>query len=394
MLVSSGAHYGVGPRPRMEDKHTIHKSWIPSSSSSVIKGEWHLFAVMDGHGGSRAAEYAARQLPALLKQKLEEDPTDFRKALKEAFEETDNGFLDMARKFGMSDGTTALVALVGPDRIIVAHVGDCGAVLVSDRSEEEICDLTSDSFGQDFGAENMAGLEDASSSDSGSADACPVLNSTEISVPIPNRALNARGPLSPSESLCSESPSNSASCPNPVSSASSTCSGEDNRSARTSRRTIRGVSLVSAHRADIESEREMIRSRGGLVHEDPDGALRVNGMLQVTRALGDLSFKPQVSNEPEIVECEVPPGMEGTLILASDGVCDVLGPAELAAIVRADCASCESASGDECEHVVAAARDPTGVAKRIIAAAYERGSQDNATTVVVHFARPRPTVCE
>ena len=61
-LLRSGNAETIGQRPSMEDV-TLIKSECPSPSSS-------LFAIFDGHGGRDAAEYAAQQLPDLLRKNI------------------------------------------------------------------------------------------------------------------------------------------------------------------------------------------------------------------------------------------------------------------------------------------------------------------------------------
>jgi len=50
-------------------------------------------------------------------------------ALEASFEQVEKEFLGLAERDGLSDGTTAVVALVQADRLTVAHVGDSRGVL-------------------------------------------------------------------------------------------------------------------------------------------------------------------------------------------------------------------------------------------------------------------------
>lgn len=93
------------------------------------------------------------------------------------------------------------------------------------------------------------------------------------------------------------------------------------------------------------------------------GVPRVEGILAISRALGDTCLKPYVSPEPRIVE-----GTLGTendrAVLACDGVWDVLSP----------------------ETVMKTARryeDPQEAAENILKAARDAGSLDNITVIAL-----------
>ena len=89
---------------------------------------------------------------------------------------------------------------------------------------------------------------------------------------------------------------------------------------------------------------------------------------QVTRSIGDADVKPLgVTSEPEISWHDI--GEEDDfLCLASDGLWDVLDPAEVAGMVRDT------------------VRKPAMVAQRLATEAATRGSRDNIS-VVVAFLR-------
>lgn len=81
--------------------------------------------------------------------------------------------------------------------------------------------------------------------------------------------------------------------------------------------------LSEDHKPDREDEEERIVKSGGRVLADLWGVLRVDGVLAMSRAIGDKSLKPSVSSVPEFTfttrseedEC---------LIIASDGLWDVV----------------------------------------------------------------------
>lgn len=119
--------------------------------------------------------------------------------------------------------------------------------------------------------------------------------------------------------------------------------------------------LTKDHKPDLPEERARIESLGGRVISC--GAARVEGVLAMSRALGDTSLKPYISSEPRIVEGH--PGKENDYaVLACDGVWDVLMPDEVIQIARASI-------------------DPRRAAEEISKQALNHGSTDNITVIVL-----------
>jgi serine/threonine protein phosphatase PrpC len=109
-----------GPRESMEDAHY----------TSVEDG---LFCIFDGHGGRKAADFAARRFPDILKNhpKFKSDPE---KALHESILATEDEFLELARKDELNDGTTLVVGLISGPNLYVANVGDSEAFVCRGES--------------------------------------------------------------------------------------------------------------------------------------------------------------------------------------------------------------------------------------------------------------------
>lgn len=91
-----------------------------------------FYAILDGHGGPRAARFGAEHLPALIASHYAE--TDEREgrglrlqaACKAAFISLDEQF---AQSGPFTDGTTATCVIVDGEEVTVANVGDSAAVL-------------------------------------------------------------------------------------------------------------------------------------------------------------------------------------------------------------------------------------------------------------------------
>jgi len=93
--------------------------------------------------------------------------------------------------------------------------------------------------------------------------------------------------------------------------------------------------LTTDHKPNLPSERERIEALGGTVqwygYLGPDrqpvtgmGAYRVNGNLAVSRALGDRLETPFVTAEPDIVHFNREKENDHFIVLASDGLWDVM----------------------------------------------------------------------
>jgi protein phosphatase 1L len=121
------------------------------------------------------------------------------------------------------------------------------------------------------------------------------------------------------------------------------------------------VQLTLDHKPDVPAERSRIESLGGSVITY--GVPRVQGLLAMSRALGDRVLKPYVSPEPRIVEGIL--GSENDFaVVACDGVWDVLKPRDVVGVARD-------------------VGDPQLAAERIVAKALSAGSSDNVTVIVL-----------
>ncbi|KAK3151160.1 hypothetical protein QOZ80_3AG0242490 [Eleusine coracana subsp. coracana] len=93
------------------------------------------------------------------------------------------------------------------------------------------------------------------------------------------------------------------------------------------------IPLSSDHKPDRPDELERIQAAGGRVIFW-DGA-RVFGMLAMSRAIGDSYLKPFVISDPEVRVVERKDGEDEFLILASDGLWDVVSNEVACNVVRA-----------------------------------------------------------
>lgn len=124
------------------------------------------------------------------------------------------------------------------------------------------------------------------------------------------------------------------------------------------------LALSEDHKPNRPDERDRIIRLGG--HVIFFGVWRVQGVLAVSRAIGDRMLKPLVPPTPEVTRHRIERG-DARLVLATDGLWDVMDNAQAAAIVHR-CAT------------------PQQAASKLVAEALGRGTTDNVTALVVDLA--------
>lgn len=118
------------------------------------------------------------------------------------------------------------------------------------------------------------------------------------------------------------------------------------------------IRLTYDHKASDPLEMQRVEKAGGLIMKS-----RVNGMLAVTRSLGDKFFDSLVVGNPFTTSVEITPEDE-FLIIACDGVWDVIDDQE----------ACE---------MIKDISNPNEAARTLVRNALERGTTDNVTVMIV-----------
>ncbi|XP_014671598.1 PREDICTED: protein phosphatase 1E-like [Priapulus caudatus] len=129
----------------------------------------------------------------------------------------------------------------------------------------------------------------------------------------------------------------------------------------------RPVSVINPHRPDRTDERRRIESAGGDVKWF--GTWRVDGLLSVSRAIGDRCYKPYVTAEPDVISMELTPS-DSYMVMACDGLWDVVKPSEIPRLVSKE---------------MRATGDRSAVASKLVDHARALGSADNISAIVVFF---------
>ncbi|CAI5528926.1 unnamed protein product [Closterium sp. Naga37s-1] len=327
-----------------------------------------LCAAMDGHGrfGHTVSARVRDSLPSQLSQRLfphtngadATSPCDdaslcgddgsvgvahvaeqqWREAVRGAFEAVDREVKLHPAVDPLVSGSTAVVAMVQHDHLFLANLGDSRAVLARRAHSPASCNATS------------------------AADVAPCHAATSA---------KAAGTIATGPTQHQHHQSDQPSCQAPVS-----C------------HAFEAVALTAEHKCSDPTEAARIRKAGGRVEalEDEKHIMRIwlpNEMapgLVTSRAVGDFLLKGfGVSCEPDVTVLPVEDGDE-FVILATDGVWDVLSHEEAVSIVATSPSPATSA-----ERLVTSAQEAW-------ATKYPKARRDDCTAVVLFLRTSLPNL--
>lgn len=155
------------------------------------------------------------------------------------------------------------------------------------------------------------------------------------------------------------------------------------------------VELTEDHKPNNKEDQARIESLGGSVDwvgwTDPEGrpvegmgSYRVNGNLAIARAIGDKDEKPYISGEPTIKRFDRQPGTDEFIVVATDGLWDVLESEECVNFVHAALkVGEESWSGNAADFQQIYRRRKQSMAQYLTDEAMRRGSLDNVAVAVL-----------
>ncbi|KAK3322197.1 phosphatase 2C-like domain-containing protein [Apodospora peruviana] len=126
-------------------------------------------------------------------------------------------------------------------------------------------------------------------------------------------------------------------------------------------RSGKALRLSYDHKGSDENEGKRIANAGGLILNN-----RVNGVLAVTRALGDTYMKDLVTGHPYTTETVIQPELDEFIIIACDGLWDVCSDQDAVDLVRN-------------------VQDPVAAAKLLVDHALARFSTDNLSCMIIRF---------
>lgn len=375
-----------------------------------------LFAVFDGHGGARAAQYTSNRLPSLLLHAITTGQP-IAKAMETGFLTTDREFSAISPTSPRPSSSTSKTSRTTTN------------TATSKNMENDMCFLSSSSSSVVSGDGETSDLR---RTPSGSLFASVALKSADLNGFLLSRMLTCasdnasrKDMLMRSYSVDVSGISNSASSLVRMRGNSSGSGGDGSRGGRELRRcktrvdehlssvpvrtghacgttatvvAIAGNEMVVAHVGDTravlclqdgtvtrlcedhrpgrEDELKRIESAGGLVVQ-VRGTSRVNGVLAVSRAIGDLELKELVIARPDVSTFQLT-GDEHFVMVATDGLWDVISDKEGVDIVKRTFSSKNMDDSQNWEQMAV---------KALVECAWERGTTDDVCILVIDLKK-------
>eukprot|EP01026_Neomeris_dumetosa_P067534 TRINITY_DN6586_c0_g2_i8.p1 TRINITY_DN6586_c0_g2~~TRINITY_DN6586_c0_g2_i8.p1 ORF type:complete len:369 (-),score=50.28 TRINITY_DN6586_c0_g2_i8:571-1677(-) len=288
-----------GWRRTMEDAYIVSKHVDPNDPQALMVG------VFDGHGGAEVAHFCAQHMGTELVQQDNYKRNEIRDALQEVFLRMDQMLLD-------------------------------------DRFSKELEDLKLNDGKDEKGPKSSGANQNVAEKDG--------TNSLDLLRWLKTR-MSASGDSDSSNNIEGESGIRNSGSDSTVQSGCTAVVGLIKKgelyvaNAGDSRAVLsrggQSIQLSDDHKPALDSERNRIIAAGGFLSEMA-GVTRVNGNLNLSRAIGDLKYKTNEKLEPKDqiitalpdVECVKLSDEDEFLILACDGVWDVMSNDDVVNFVR------------------------------------------------------------
>lgn len=282
-------------------------------SPAVIETDNGYFAIFDGHAGTFAADWCGKKLHLILEDTIRKNPnTPIPELLDQTFTVVDQQLEKLPLK---NSGCTAVTAVLRWEDRIPNPQSSTGSVL--------------------FAPAAVSAIKQVGDSASGKVDPLDAAPTGEQQVEAKLRTEASRQRVL------------------------YTANVGDARIVLC--RNGRALRLSYDHKGSDENEGRRVASAGGLILNN-----RVNGVLAVTRALGDAYMKDLVTGHPYTTETVIQADQDEFLILACDGLWDVCSDQEAVDLVRG-------------------IFDPQEASKKLVDHALARFSTDNLSCMVVRF---------
>ena len=236
-----------------------------STDAPIVETDNGYFAIFDGHAGTFAADWCGKKLHLLLEDTIRKNPnTPIPELLDQTFTLVDQQLEKLPLK---NSGCTAVIAVLRWEDRVPNNQSATGSALLAPVA--------------------AAATKHAESSDP------------------PSNAENTPNATTPEPEKLKESATRQR--------VLYTANVGDARIVLC--RNGRALRLSYDHKGSDENEGRRVANAGGLILNN-----RVNGVLAVTRALGDAYMKDLVTGHPYTTETVIQPEQDEFLILACDGV--------------------------------------------------------------------------
>ncbi|KAK8076308.1 hypothetical protein PG994_003580 [Apiospora phragmitis] len=284
-------------------------------SQDMVETDNGYFAIFDGHAGTFAADWCGKKLHILLEEIIKRNPNvPIPELLDQTFTSVDNQLEKLPLK---NSGCTAAVAVLRWEDRVPSSSSATGSQAIAPAAAAA------------SKATDASKSKDGKSEDNDTSNAIPESAHAKLKpTAARQRVLYTANVGDARIILC---------------------------------RNGKALRLSYDHKGSDENEGKRIANAGGLILNN-----RVNGVLAVTRALGDTYMKDLVTGHPYTTETVIHAEMDEFVIIACDGLWDVCSDQEAVDLVR------ESS-------------DPSSAAKQLVDHALARFSTDNLSCMVVRF---------
>lgn len=319
----------------IEDRTSLSK--IPTDPSQhVVETDNGYFAIFDGHAGTFAAEWCGKKLHIILEDLMRRYPnTAVPELLDQTYTSADNQLEKLPLK---NSGCTAITAVLRwEDRVPTAH---------SATGSQAIAPLAAQAAKEAEKNETSNG-KDATPRSNSVAEAAAAAIQDAKQKATRQRVLYTANVGDARIILC---------------------------------RNGKALRLSYDHKGMDENEGRRISKAGGLILNN-----RVNGVLAVTRALGDSYLKDLVTGHPYTTETVIQPDQDEFLILACDGVSLKTGAPDMFGAQANETQLWDVCSDQEAVDLVRNIEDPQAASKKLVDYALARFSTDNLSVMVVRF---------
>ncbi|KAJ5952522.1 uncharacterized protein N7479_010935 [Penicillium vulpinum] len=248
-------------------------------SSTVVETDNGYFAIFDGHAGTFAAEWCGKKLHLILEEAMRRSPTTpVPELLDQTFTSVDQQLEKLPVK---NSGCTAVTAVLRwEDRVPNSQSATGSSAL----GPAAVAATKTDT--------NSENIETPTQATPGASGVLPKLQDKAIR----QRVLYTANVGDARIVLC---------------------------------RNGKALRLSYDHKGSDENEGRRVANAGGLILNN-----RVNGVLAVTRALGDAYLKDLVTGHPYTTETVIQPDADEFIILACDGLWDVCSDQESVDLIR------------------------------------------------------------
>jgi protein phosphatase PTC1 len=332
----------LSQKKSQEDRSSL-STVLSEPGHHVVETDNGYFAIFDGHAGTFAAEWCGKKLHVILEELMRKYPnTPVPELLDQTYTTADNQLERLPLK---NSGCTAITAVLRwEDRVPTSHSATgsqaIAALAAAAAKEAEKNEKAKDSKD----AKDTKDANDSTPRSNSAAEATAAAIQEAKQKATRQRVLYTANVGDARIVLC---------------------------------RNGKALRLSYDHKGLDENEGRRITKAGGLILNN-----RVNGVLAVTRALGDSYLKDLVTGHPYTTETVIQPDQDEFLILACDGV----SCSKMRMKLRTDMMQLwDVCSDQEAVDLIRNVRDPQQASKMLVDYALARFSTDNLSVMIVRF---------